>query len=140
MIGQRRSFLEIGCVDVYKSTGILLLLVDRLVKSQLTQKSLALSLSIYTHIMESKDLPPLGFIAVACHFYRPPGDPFNDLTWPFPIIRKEAKGSVVTRIVTSEQYDSELIENFIEAGLELAKQGCVGIITSCGFIAMAQPE
>jgi hypothetical protein len=90
--------------------------------------------------MMAEDLPPLGFIAVDIHFSRPPGDPFNEQTWPFPLIREQAEGSTESQIVTNGEYDAAFIERFVDAGLKLAARGCVGIITSCGFLAMAQPE
>ncbi|CZR69969.1 uncharacterized protein PAC_19870 [Phialocephala subalpina] len=84
-------------------------------------------------------LPPLGFIAVDVHFHRPPGDPFNALTWPFPLIKEQAEGSKLGQIVTKDSYPEGFLDRFVEAGQRLASKGCVGIITSCGFLAMAQP-
>ncbi|KAH8586382.1 hypothetical protein B0O99DRAFT_586006 [Bisporella sp. PMI_857] len=86
------------------------------------------------------DLPPLGFIAVDVHFHRPPGDPYNEKTWPFPLIRQMADGSKLDQIVTNGSYSKEFLDRFIDAGQKLADQGCIGIITSCGFLAMAQQE
>ena len=88
----------------------------------------------------NESLPPLGFIAVDVHFPRPPGDPFNELTWPFPLIREQAQGSQLGQIVTKDSYPADFIERFVEAGQKLVDRSCVGIITSCGFLAMAQPE
>jgi hypothetical protein len=85
-------------------------------------------------------LPPLGFIAVDVHFPRPPGDPFNEQTWPFPLLRDQVAGSKLDAIVTKSQYPAEFIDNFVAAGQRLADRGCVGLITSCGFLAMAQPD
>ncbi|KAH8689882.1 hypothetical protein BGW36DRAFT_465869 [Talaromyces proteolyticus] len=85
-------------------------------------------------------LPPLGFIAIDVHFHRPPGDAFNESTWPFPLIHIQAEGSSESEVVTKGAYDAALIDRFVEAGLKLAARGCVGIITSCGFLAMAQQE
>ena len=84
-------------------------------------------------------LPPLGFIAVECFFTRPPGDPWNEETWPFPLIKEMASGSSASQLVTGTEYDDAFLGRFVEAGLKLAEKGCVGIITSCGFLAMAQP-
>ncbi|VUC35934.1 unnamed protein product [Clonostachys rosea] len=84
--------------------------------------------------------PPLGFIATDIHFPRPPGDPFHEQTWPFPLIREQARGSTESDIVTGTKYDDAFIERFVEAGKKLADRGCIGIITSCGFLAMAQNE
>ncbi|KAI1613144.1 hypothetical protein EDD37DRAFT_626709 [Exophiala viscosa] len=85
-------------------------------------------------------LPPMGFIAVECHFTRPAGDAFNERTWPFPLIRERAPGSLVTDLVTREGYDAGFLDRFVQTGQKLAEQGAVGIMTSCGFLAMAQPE
>lgn len=85
-------------------------------------------------------LPPLGFISIDIHFHRPPGDPYNDKTWPFPILREQAEDSTESDVVTGEEYDNAFIDRFVDAGQKLVAKGCVGIITSCGFLAMAQPE
>lgn len=88
----------------------------------------------------AQNLPPLGFIAVDVHFHRPPGDPSNGRTWPFPLLREQVSGSQLDNIVTKDQYPQQFIDSFVSAGLKLAERGCVGLITSCGFLAMAQPE
>lgn len=85
-------------------------------------------------------LPPLGFISIDIHFHRPPGDPYNDKTWPFPILREQAENSTESDVVTGEEYGNAFIDRFVDAGQKLVAKGCVGIITSCGFLAMAQPE
>lgn len=85
-------------------------------------------------------LPPLGFISIDIHFHRPPGDPYNEKTWPFPILREQAENSTESDVVTGGEYDNAFIDRFVDAGQKLVAKGCVGIITSCGFLAMAQPE
>lgn len=85
-------------------------------------------------------LPPIGFIAVECHFVRPAGDGYNERTWPFPLIREEAPGSLVPNLITSDTYDGDFLDRFVRTGQKLADRGAVGILTSCGFLAMAQPE
>lgn len=82
--------------------------------------------------------PPLGFLAVEVDIFRPPGDPHNGKTWPFPLIREKVTGTSESQIVTSTAYDDAFIERFVAAGQRLAERGAVGIITSCGFLAMAQ--
>lgn len=89
---------------------------------------------------EPDALPPLGFISIDLDINRPPGDPYNEKTWPFPLIREMAEGSKVSQVVSSDQYNSAFIDRFVDAGLRLAARGCVGIITSCGFLAIAQAE
>ncbi|KAJ8117067.1 hypothetical protein OPT61_g1662 [Boeremia exigua] len=90
--------------------------------------------------MATTSLPALGFLAVEVSIHRPPGDPFNPLTWPFPLIHALVPGSSEAQIVTSTSYPAEFIDRFVAAGQELAAKGCVGIITSCGFLALAQRE
>lgn len=83
-------------------------------------------------------LPPLGFIAIECFFTRPPGDPFNEQTWSFPIVRQLAVGTAESQVVSSTDYSDAFLDRFVNAGKILAEKGCVGIITSCGFLALAQ--
>ncbi|KAJ4346376.1 uncharacterized protein N0V89_010305 [Didymosphaeria variabile] len=90
--------------------------------------------------MTTAPLPPLGFLAVEVSIHRPPGDPFNPSTWPFPLIHTLVPGSSEAQIVTSTTYPPAFIERFVSAGKELAAKGCIGIITSCGFLALAQRE
>lgn len=90
--------------------------------------------------MSSSALPPLGFLAVEVNIHRPPGDPYNPRTWPFPLIHELVPGSRENQIVSKEAYDAEFISRFVNSGKNLAEKGCVGIITSCGFLAMAQRQ
>ncbi|KAH6886300.1 hypothetical protein B0T10DRAFT_461751 [Thelonectria olida] len=87
---------------------------------------------------EPTERPPLGFLAVEVDIFRPPGDPFNETTWEFPLIREKVTGTGESQIVTDSAYDDAFIDRFVAAGLKLAQRGAVGIITSCGFLAMAQ--
>lgn len=82
--------------------------------------------------------PPLGFLAIEVNIHRPPGDPYNPRTWPFPLLHELVEGSGESQIVTSNTYDDALILRFVEAGKKLADKGAVGLITSCGFLALAQ--
>lgn len=81
----------------------------------------------------------MGFISLDIHFQRPPGDAYNEGTWSFPLIREEAKVTE-TEVVLPRKYDAEFLDRFVDAGLRLAERGAVGILTSCGFLLMAQPE
>lgn len=93
--------------------------------------------------MEAQDppkQPPLGFISLDIIIHRPPGDPFNTKTWPFPLIHEKARDTPESAVVTATMYDAAFLDRFVEAGQRLADRGAVGIITSCGFLAMAQSE
>ena len=86
------------------------------------------------------NVPPLGFISVDVDIERPVGDPFNEATWPFPVLKELAEGSQLNNIVTSEDYPEESLVGIVSAGEKLQQKGCVGIITDCGFLAGAQRE
>ncbi|KAF1940941.1 hypothetical protein EJ02DRAFT_405570 [Clathrospora elynae] len=88
----------------------------------------------------SANPPPLGFLAVEVDIHRPAGDPWNPKTWPFPLIHETVPGSKESQIVTSDAYNEAFIERSIQTGNELARKGAVGIITSCGFLALAQRQ
>lgn len=74
------------------------------------------------------------------HFPRPPGDPCNERTLPFPVLREEIRDSKLDQVVTDESYPAKFIDNVVEAGQKLIDRGCIGLITCCGFLAMAQSE
>lgn len=87
-----------------------------------------------------RTMPPLGSLEMDIHFPRPPGDPCNDRTLPFPVLREEIRDSKLDQVVTDESYPTKFIDNVVEAGQKLAERGCIGLITCCGFLAMAQSE
>lgn len=89
---------------------------------------------------QTRSPPPLGFISLDIILHRPPGDPYNQQTWPFPLIREKAVDTPESAIVTATAYDSAFLDRFVEAGTKLAARGAIGIITSCGFLAIAQSE
>ncbi|KAF5538066.1 aspartate racemase [Fusarium phyllophilum] len=92
-----------------------------------------------TMARECADLgPPLGFLAVEVDIHRPPGDPFNQSTWPFPLICQKVTGTSEAQIVTNGDYEDAFIDRFVQATARLAERGAVGAITSCGFLAAAQ--
>jgi hypothetical protein len=95
---------------------------------------------MFIEMPSTTDLPPLGFLAVEVNIHRPPGDPWNAATWPFPLLHETVPGSTESQIVTKEAYDEAFIKRFVEAGKKLAERGAVGIITSCGFLALAQKQ
>lgn len=83
-------------------------------------------------------LPPLGILTIEVEIPRPLGDALNEHTWPFPLISIQVSGSLLDQVVTNDDYPSDFIDRFVKAGQELADQGCIGIFTDCGFLAMAQ--
>lgn len=91
-------------------------------------------------MQHGQDLPPLGFISLDIIVHRPPGDPYNTKTWPFPLIHEKAHGTPESAVVSATMYADDLLDRFVEAAQRLADRGAVGVITSCGFLAMVQPE
>jgi hypothetical protein len=68
-------------------------------------------------------------------FPRPVGDVANPGTWPFPVLRHTVPGATARRIVNG---DATALEGFVTGCHRLAEQGAVGVITSCGFLAVQQ--
>ncbi|KAK5692166.1 hypothetical protein LTR97_011340 [Elasticomyces elasticus] len=83
---------------------------------------------------------PLGLLISEINIFRAPGDVNNHRTFDFPMIQEMAKDSLLVRLVSSKAYDQDFIDNFVAAGQELVNRGAVGIITSCGFLVLAQKE
>lgn len=83
-------------------------------------------------------LPPLGILTIEVEIPRPPGDALNKQTWSFPLIEITVSGSELDRVVTNDDYPCDFIDRFVDAGQKLVDQGCIGIFTDCGFLAMAQ--
>ncbi|KAK5163155.1 uncharacterized protein LTR77_010939 [Saxophila tyrrhenica] len=84
--------------------------------------------------------PPLGLLMSEIKIFRSPGDVNNPRTFDFPTIQAMAKDSLLVRLVSSETYGQDFIDNFVAAGEDLVARGAVGIITSCGFLVLAQKE
>jgi hypothetical protein len=82
--------------------------------------------------------PPLGILMLDTRFPRVPGDVGNAATWPFPVRYSVVRDASPERIVRGEARG--LVEAFAAAGRELAAEGAVGIITTCGFLALHQRE
>lgn len=89
--------------------------------------------------MSSAPAPPfLGILMLDASFARFPGDVGNARTWTFPVRFKTVAGAVPDRIVGIS--DDSFLEPFVEAGLELARAGAVGLATSCGFLSVHQRQ
>jgi Asp/Glu/hydantoin racemase len=80
----------------------------------------------------------VGIIMLETRFPRIPGDIGNASTFHFPVLYKVVQGASAKRLVLER--DRTLLEPFIEAGRELAREGVKAIITSCGFLAMFHRE
>jgi hypothetical protein len=80
---------------------------------------------------------PLGVIMLDHHVTRPPGDPGNPATFPFPILIREVKGVSLDRLLTG---DRSILGPLLEAGRNLVESGVWGITTGCGFFVIFQSE
>lgn len=80
----------------------------------------------------------IGILMLDTRFPRIPGDIGNATTFDFPVRFKVVKGASPIRVVVEN--DSALLQPFIEAARELQAEGVRAITTSCGFLAMFQPE
>ncbi len=82
--------------------------------------------------------PPLGILILDTRFPRVPGDVGNPATWPFPVRYAVVRHASPERVVRGNARG--LVEAFAAAGRALATEGAVGIITTCGFLALHQRE
>jgi hypothetical protein len=80
----------------------------------------------------------LGVLMLETRFPRPPGDIGNATTWPFPVRYRIVRGAQTFRVVGEPE--QALLQPFVEAAQELAREGVRAVTTSCGFLAMFQRE
>ena len=71
-------------------------------------------------------------------FARPPGDIGNPASFAFPVLFEVVEGASAARVVHGRA--EGLLEPFIAAGRRLATRGAVGLMTSCGFLALHQQQ
>lgn len=82
---------------------------------------------------------PVGILMLDTRFPRIPGDIGNAATWPFPVSFRIVQGADVAEIVR-DLTTTRWLQPFIDAALELQEMGVSTITTSCGFLALFQPE
>ncbi len=80
----------------------------------------------------------VGILMLNTRFPRIRGDLGNAQTWPFPVQYRIVTGANQANVVGDDP--RLLVDNFIRAGQELIQQGCDGITTSCGFLALIQDQ
>jgi Asp/Glu/hydantoin racemase len=81
----------------------------------------------------------IGVLMLDTQFPRPPGDIGNAASYRFPVLYKKVTGAVTTKIMGREPAP-EMLAPFIEAAIQLEKEGVKGITTSCGFLAPFQKQ
>lgn len=67
-----------------------------------------------------------------------PGNIANASTFPFPVRYKEVKDATTESLVN--QMDESLLKGFIDAAIELQKEGVKAITGACGYMALFQKE
>jgi len=80
----------------------------------------------------------IGILMLDTQFPRLPGDIGNATTFPFPVRFKKVPSAVPQRVVLER--GAGLLDAFIHAAKELEADGVRAITTSCGFLAVFQPQ
>ena len=83
-------------------------------------------------------MPMLGLLMLQTRFPRPWGDIGNEQTFAFSVRRRVVPGASPAATVRGR--DPAALQPFVQAGLELAAQGCQALATSCGFLSLWQAE
>lgn len=82
--------------------------------------------------------PAVGIILLNTRFPRIPGDIGNAGTFGFPVLYSVVEDASPHRVVREKA--EGLLEPFIAAARGLVEEGARAITTSCGFLAIFQPE
>lgn len=69
-------------------------------------------------------------------FHRPPGDVGHPASWSMPVLFARIPGATARRVVDGDTGD--IVDSFVAAADALADRGAVGLLTSCGFLAVLQ--
>ncbi|CAD0183476.1 Hydantoin racemase [Ruegeria sp. THAF57] len=80
----------------------------------------------------------VGILMLDAQFPRIPGDMGNALTWPFPVLYRIVRDASPDRVV--RQKAEGMLGAFVDAALDLVKDGADGITTNCGFLSVFQKE
>lgn len=80
----------------------------------------------------------LGILMLDTRFPRILGDVGNAQTWPFPVRYGVVKDATPQAIVCDDI--EPFVQSFIDIGRDLVAQGCRGIATTCGFLALIRPR
>ena len=80
----------------------------------------------------------LGILMLDNAFDRFPGDLGNPASFDFPVLYARTLGATTEAITTIS--DNAFLAPFTASALRLVDQGAHGIVTSCGFLAIYQPE
>lgn len=88
--------------------------------------------------MAEDNVAKLGILMLDTRFPRVFGDVGNADTWPFPVQYGVVPGATPQAVVCEDV--EPFVEAFIEVGHGLVAEGCAGIATTCGFLALIRPR
>lgn len=80
----------------------------------------------------------LGILMLDTRFPRIPGDVGNPASWRFPVRYAVVPGATPQAIVCDDP--EPFVQAFIDTGRQLVAEGCTGIATTCGFLALIRPR
>lgn len=85
-------------------------------------------------------LPPLGALCVdyTDDIHRPPGDVIMSHSYKFPVIHQTVESATLWNVVRPTAFENDYVQKYVDACRKLEEKGCIGIITSCGFLAQLQ--
>lgn len=78
----------------------------------------------------------LGILMLDTRFPRPPGDAGNPASYRYPTRRRRVTHATPGRVV--HERAAGLVDAFVDAAVELERDGCRALITSCGFMVLHQ--
>jgi hypothetical protein len=78
----------------------------------------------------------LGILLLQTSFPRIPGDIGNPASYDFPVVIKVVPGATVQHVVRDQ--DESLLQEFVNAALQLEAEGVSAITSSCGFLSPFQ--
>jgi hypothetical protein len=80
----------------------------------------------------------VGILMLDTSFPRAPGDTGNADTWPFPVLYKVVKGATPREVVLEK--GGGLKQSFLDAAMDLVREGADGITTTGGFLSVFQKD
>ncbi|MEH0018938.1 MAG: aspartate/glutamate racemase family protein [Desulfobacter sp.] len=81
---------------------------------------------------------PVGVLCLESLFPKPPGHLRNPRTFDFPVVCSVVEGVDIPKLLFRSGPD--LVQPFIDAAVQLEKDGVKAITGSCGFLARFQPR
>ncbi|ABG29963.1 conserved hypothetical protein [Roseobacter denitrificans OCh 114] len=91
-----------------------------------------------TDTMSNKGADKLGILMLDTRFPRIPGDIGNPQTWDFPVQYAVVPGASPQAVVCDDT--APFVRAFVREGQRLVAEGCTGIATTCGFLALIRPQ